>query len=380
MRSCTVLPFILASLALPAAAQDTFTPEKLGVEAHIAEGPNVLVLDQSWNGPSKIDVLGADEGLKMKGNMGPGTTAQMVLSRDGKSLYTGSVYMQRFVYGPVTVILHEWDLATLSRKREFEIPTKFAHVESQPGLFALSDDEAYLLAQNATPATSVSVNDLKAEKAIAEIPTPGCWTAIPATGMKFTTICGDGTLASYAWAADGSFAEPKKSAKIFDPDADALFANPVRAEGKLIYLSFNGNLYVVDDSGEAPVLAETVKLTDGVIGKWAPGGSEAIAYNAATGKLFILMHSGAKEGSHKDPAQEIWTVDLASKKVVGRSPAHHENTLAVSKGDAPVLFAASEEGNLTRYAYAEADGEVTLTKAGEFEGLSSFPALITTDF
>ncbi|WP_134681156.1 amine dehydrogenase large subunit [Paracoccus ravus] len=380
MRSSTVLPFILASLALPAIAQEAFTPETLTTESRIAEGPNVLVMDQSWNGPSKIDVLSADGELKMKGNIGPGTTAQMVLSRDGKTLYTASVYMERFVYGPLKAIVHEWDVASLSRKREFEIPVKLAHVESQPGLFALTEDETYLLAQNATPATSVSVIDLGAGKAIAEIPTPGCWTAIPAGPMSFTTICGDGTLARHDWAADGSFTAPKKSEKIFDADADALFANPVRAEGRLVYLSFKGNLYIVDDSGEAPVLTETLNLTDGVLGKWGPGGSEALAYNPATGKLFILMHAGAKEGSHKDPAREIWTYDLAAKKLVGRSEAHHENTLAVSKGEKPVLFAASEEGNLTRYDYAEEAGEVFLTKAGEFEGLSSFPALITTDF
>jgi methylamine dehydrogenase heavy chain len=45
------------------------------------------------------------------------------------------------------------------------------------------------------------------------------------------------------------------------------------------------------------------------------------------------MHDKGFEGSHKTPAKEIWTVDLASKKRVARTPGNNAIALAVSQGD-----------------------------------------------
>lgn len=379
MKTTTAAFMALAALSGQALAQDAapVAPETLTVKERIDEGPNVFVLDQKWKGPSSVNVLGAED-FAMKGNMGPGTVAQMVLSADGSTLYTTSVYFERYTYGPVTAVFHEWDVPTLSVRREFEINNRMAHVESQPALLSLTADEAYALAQNATPATSVSVIDIAAGKQIAEIPTPGCWGAFPATsGMKFTTICGDGSFQSYSFAADGSFGEPAKSEKIFDADADALFTNGVRVGETLVYASFKGNLYVVDDSGEVPALLETIPLTEGVLGKWAPSGSEVIAYNAPTNTAFVLMHSGAYEGSHKNPAEEIWAVDMGAKKVVGRSAAHHENGLAVTQTEEPLLYSANEEGEVYSYSVSIGD-EVTLEQGEEFN-IAGWPTVIELD-
>ncbi|WP_172329948.1 amine dehydrogenase large subunit [Mangrovicoccus sp. HB161399] len=381
MKATYAVTLASAVAAGQAMAQDStaeFVPETLTIEETISEGPNVFVMDQAWAGPSKVDVLGADD-FAVKGNMGPGTTAQMALSKDGGTLYTTSVYMERYTYGPVTVVMHEWDVPTLSVRREFEISNRLAHVESQPALLSLTADEGYLLAQNATPATSITVVDLAAGTQLAEIPTPGCWGAFPAVeGLKFTTICGDGTLASYSFAADGSFGDPAKSEKIFDVDEDALFTNGVRIGSELVFVSFNGNLYFVDDSGEAPVLTGTAPLTEGVLGRWAPSGSELIAYNAPTDTAFVLMHSDTYDGSHKNPATEIWSIDMETKTVVGRSPAHHENGLAVTQTEEPILYGATEEGNVVRYDVTMGD-EVSLAMAEEFETGAGFVTLLKLD-
>ena len=53
---------------------------------------------------------------------------------------------------------------------------------------------------------------------------------------------------------NGSFSDPAKSEQIFDVDADALFTNGVRTPEGIAFASFGGNVYVVDDSGEAPEL------------------------------------------------------------------------------------------------------------------------------
>ncbi|SDW31010.1 methylamine dehydrogenase heavy chain [Celeribacter indicus] len=370
----------LSAICGQAFAQDEtapIEPETLTVKERIDEGPNLFVLDQKWAGPSSVNVLGAED-FAMKGNVGPGTTAQMVLSGDGRTLYTTSVYFARYTYGEVTNVFHSWDVDTLSIKGEFEFGNKMAHVEAQPALLSLTADEAYALAQNATPATSISVIDIAAGAQIAEIPTPGCWGAFPATsGMKFTTICGDGTFQSYSFDAEGGFGEPGKSEPIFDVDADALFTNGVRVGETLVYLSYGGTLYVVDDSGDVPVLSETIPLTGGVLGGWAPGGSEVIAYNAPTNTAFVLMHSASYDGSHKNGATEIWTVDMETKSVVGRSPANHENSLAVTQTEEPMLYGANEDGMVYLYT-VETGEEVTLELSEEFD-IAGWPTVMELD-
>lgn len=337
----TVLTVTLSGLAMQAAAQDApapIEPEILTVEETIPEGPNLFALDGSWNGASNVYILGLDD-LAMKGNLSPGLQANMVLTADGSTLYTSSNYNTRIVYGPTTSVIHEFDVATASITREIEVPAKLAMVEPQPGLLTLSADERYLLAMNATPATSVTVVDLEAGAVIAEIPTPGCWLILPAVdGPKFTTVCGDGTLASYTWAEDGTFSEPARSEVIFDPDADALFTNPARMGSTLVFASFTGNLYVVDDSADVPVLSETIAMTDGIDGEWAPAGSEVIVGHEASGTVYVLMHPDAYEGSHKDPSTEIWAYDLTNDALLYRSNSNGDFSLMLAQTEVPMLY------------------------------------------
>ncbi|PZQ49913.1 MAG: hypothetical protein DI556_10700 [Rhodovulum sulfidophilum] len=377
MKRLTVIGCVGLGLAQAAFAQDPIEPETLTVEATIAPGPNVFSLDQSWSGASKINVL-AGEDLTNKGNITPGLQAQMALSADGKTLYTMSNYPKRIISGPTESVVAEWDVDTLSLKREIIVPSKAAMVESQPAMLSLADGEKYLLVQNATPATSVTVVDLAAGAPIAEVPTPGCWGAIPAaTGMSFLSLCGDGSLQVSAVAADGAIAEPVKVAGVFDPDADALFTNPARAGDDLLFASFGGNITRVTFKDGAATVAETFPMGPGVEG-WAPGGSEVIAYHPETGVAFVLMHPDAAEGSHKDPAKEIWAIDVAGKTLLYRSVAHDEKSIAVSKSSPPVLFTASDdEATVNRYEVdPEAKSAAKLTATAEDMG--GFVALVAT--
>ena len=79
-------------------------------------------------------------------------------------------------------------------------------------------------------------------------------------GTGDLVICGDGTFVSYGFDADGKASQPAKSAQIFDADKDPLFSNPVRVGGKLVYVSFGGTFYAVDDSGDTPKLAGTTSI------------------------------------------------------------------------------------------------------------------------
>ncbi|MBP1805252.1 amine dehydrogenase large subunit [Rubellimicrobium aerolatum] len=366
------------ALAAPAMAQDAeFVPETVSVQERIAPGANVFVMDQNWSGASKINVLGADD-LSMKGNLSVGREGQMLLSADGATLYTTSGYARRITYGEMEAVVHEFDVATLTHRREFTISNKRAMVESQPALLGFADGERFLLVQNATPATSIAVVDLARGEQIAEIPTPGCWGALATQGRGFLTLCGDGTVQAFAFEPDGSFGEPVRSAApIFDPDADALFTNPARVGADFVFASFGGNLLRVAMVDGVPTLVDSFSITEGVEGDWAPGGSEVIAYHAPSGTAFVLMHSGAEEGSHKDGAEEIWAVDLDAKAVLYRSPAHHENSIAAGQGETPVLFAVGESSTLTRYE-VDPEARFAAKPAGEAEKMGGFPALVLT--
>ena len=332
-----------------AQASETFVPEVLTVEKAIKPGANVFVLDQSWSGPSRINVLAADN-LEHKGILSVGIIGQMAFTQDRKTAYTISAYAKRFMYGPTEAVLQEFDVDTLTVKREILLPEKMAQVAPSNAILNLSADGKLAFVQNATPATSVTVVNLEAGKVVAEVPTPGCFGTFPAaSGQRFSSVCGDGTLVSFDVNGKGEYSAPLRSAKVFDPDQDALFIVPKRAGKDLLFPSFKGNLYRISDSGKAPKLVEKYEVVKGIEGDWAPGGVDVLAYNGGNDVAFLTMHSDAAEGTHKDYSKEIWAYDLKRKQVLYRSVAEGVSSLAVTSGKQPVLFGLVEDTELVRY-------------------------------
>lgn len=375
--------YILATLSILAASgshalaqEANIEPETLTVEPRISEGNHVFVMDMGINGPTSIYVLNADD-LSMEGNIGAGTFANMLMTGDKSTLFTSSAYMRRYTRGELEAVIEEYDPATLELRREIIVSEKLAQPLSQRGVLNTTADGAYLLAQNATPATSVSIVDLAAGAQIAEVPTPGCWTAYPAAeGLAFSTLCGDGRIVKYTFEADGSFSEPASSEEFFDPFSNPLFSDAHRIKNHLAFLSYSGAIYLVDDSGETPVLDETIEFaSEG----WAPSGYNLMTYHEPSGTLFIMMHPDPKEGSHKTPAEEIWAIDMENGKVVGRSEAHQETSIAVSGGEAPALFGIDHLGGVRKYDVSMGE-EVTLSSGAALEGLAFFATILTTDF
>jgi len=80
-----------------------------------------------------------------------------------------------------------------------------------------------------------------------------------------------------------------------------------------VFTSFNGNLYRVSDAQEAARLSDKFSYTDGIDGKWGPGGVALTAYNKANDVLFITMHPNAKNGTHKFQGDEVWAINLGTK-------------------------------------------------------------------
>ena len=379
MRAIRItLGAVIGALILgQAQADEGFVPETLTVEQHIKPGDNLFVLDQNWKGPSRVNVLSGDD-LSNKGIVSMGVVGQMVLSQDRKPVWTTSIYAKRIMYGPQEAVLQEFDVDTLSLKREIPIAVKMAQTAPYSSMLRLNADENYMLVQNATPASSVTVVDLTAGRQIAEIPTPGCWGVYPApTGLKFSMLCGDGTAATVEFRPTGIFFPAQRSAKFFDVDSDPLFMHAERAGKDLLFTSFNGNLYRLSDEGASLKLRDKVSVTAGVPGDWAPGGFQVSAWNPANGVLFLAMHPDAKEGSHKEAATEVWAWDLKRQKLMYRSVVEEPVSITVTPGKHPVLFGIGEEGLVTRYEVdPEARFAARLTR--KVEDVGEFTLLGTT--
>jgi methylamine dehydrogenase heavy chain len=237
------------------------------------------------------------------------------------------------------------------------------------GAVRTSADGRFVFLQNATPATSVSIVDRVAGKFVTEVPTPGCWMIYPAQSVpnRFATLCGDGTMLTITLDAEGKPAEKKKSVKFFDADEDALFVAGEQTGDNYTFLTFKGNVQVVNVAGEQVVAEKPWSLLTAADLKagWRPGGYQPLAVQEKSGRLYATMHPQGKEGSHKDPAKEIWGFDLATKKRVARVPGHHSTVLAVTRGDQPKLYAVSTEKQ-TIAVFAAGDKLKHLKTAGPF--------------
>ncbi|MGF6231351.1 methylamine dehydrogenase heavy chain [Inquilinus ginsengisoli] len=364
-----------AVLALaPAAFAAEFTPEVVTVKAAIDPGPNVFVYQQEWKGAGSIAVFGQAD-LAFKGLMASGSMGQMLIAPDGKTAYGQSSYLKRITHGPNEQVVEIYDVPGLAMTKEIVLPSKAAMALGYAPLLQRTATGRFLLVQNATPATSVTVVDLTAGSVTEEIPTPGCYGIYPsAQGDRFATACGDGTFQDISLGPDGKAEEKVPSAALFDADADPVFIAPAAYDGGRVFVTYGGKALLLKDDGGPMKTAETFDLTGGVAGGWAPGGYGIAAVNAAKGILFVTMHPDAKDGSHKAAAHEIWAYDLKARKLLSRSPVEHVVSIAVNGGDTPVLFGTTETGSLLRFTTDPAAG-YALKAAGE-AGVTGFPMML----
>ena len=324
---------------------DPIEPEELTVESEISPGPNVFVASPSWGGAGAVTVLSAED-LSYKGNFATGMTTQFFLNSDATVGYTASAFPERITYGPVKAYLQKFDVKTLKPLQEVELPPQFAQTAAQQPALVISPDGKWAYIQNATPATSITVVDLKSGAVASEIPNPGCWGIYLASkGSKFSSLCGDGSILTVKLNSKGKLSDQEYSDQIFDVEAEPLFVHSQRIDGNLVFSTFGGKFVFVSDEGKTAKIVDSWSYTDGIEGDWAPGGYEIMAYNEPNGVMFVTMHPDASDGSHKDGSEELWAIDMKNKAVLYRSHSEHMTHIAVtSDAEAPVLFGVDGHG------------------------------------
>jgi methylamine dehydrogenase heavy chain len=294
------------------------------------------------------------ESFKVQGHVALGMTGHATLSPDRSEILVSTAYMTKLNRGERIGELDVYDAATLKLKAEISVPNK--HAQSMPyrGSVRTTADGRFVMLQNATPAQSITVVDRKAEKFVTEIQTPGCWMIYPAQSVpnRFATLCGDGTMLTITLDDNGMPVQRKKSRKFFDADADALFVAGDQDGDNYSFVSFHGKLQTVNVAGEEAQPAEAWSLVSAADAKagWRPGGYQPMSLQLASGRLYVAMHPKGKEGSHKEPAKEIWVFDLASKQRVAKLPGEKATVITTTRGDAPKLYAlTTETGVITAY-------------------------------
>jgi len=262
------------------------------------------------------------------------------LPSDYAQIYSPETYYSRGTRGERTDVITFYDPRELRPTGEVVIPAK--RFSSMPTLHntALTDDNRFLVVYNFTPAQSVSIVDVQQRRLAGETETPGCALALPAGDRRFLMICGDGGLLTVTLDDQGEVTGKRREQPFFDPQGDWVTEKPVRWRDTWIFVSYRGNVYPVDVSGDRPQPAKTWPLftMEELQESWRPGGLQHLAVHESSGTLYALVHQGG-DGSHKDPGQDVWVYDLKSQQRTRKiSLVNPAGAIQVSKDDSPLLF------------------------------------------
>lgn len=247
-------------------------------------------------------------------------------SPDGREIYLASTFYSRGTRGDRTDVVSVFDASTLLPVAEVEIPPKRGDPASGYAISTLSDDGRYLLVANMTPATSLSVVDVRERRFTAEIETPGCALVFAAGARRFFSLCGDGTALVVEIDDAGRERSKARSERFFDAELDPVIEKGVRLGDQWLFASFEGQIRTLDLANGTAKAGPSWPLFDGsdLEAGWRVGGMQPLALHAASGRLHVLVHVGGKD-THKQPGTEIWSYDVAKRARIQRTTVRNPN-------------------------------------------------------
>jgi methylamine dehydrogenase heavy chain len=318
------LPALLAAVALAAGAARAELPaEPVGrvFTLPATPGPHWFWLSDVLLHRTALFDADAGEllGTLSAGTAGLGFVIAPLFSKDRREIYLAETYYARGVRGERSDVVNVYDAQSLAPLHEIAIPPKRAEYFPGNAANALSDDGRFVAVFNLTPATSLTVVDVRERRVATEVGAPGCGLAFAAGPRRFLMLCADGGALAVTVGADGRSAGAERIAPFFDPNADPLTEKAVRRGDEWLFVSYEGVVHPVDVSGPAIRPGETWSLfgEDDRRASWRVGGLQHLAAHAASGRLYALVHQGPKD-THKEAGREVWVYDLATRARVGR--------------------------------------------------------------
>jgi methylamine dehydrogenase heavy chain len=264
---------------------------------------------------------------------------RVILSGDGKIIYSPETYFARGTRGKRTDVVTLYDAATLAPAGEIIIPPKRSSNLPMMANQVLTDDGRFLLIYNFNPAQSVTVVDTKLRKFVREIETPGCALIYPTGPRSFFSVCGDGSL-SLVELDDNGAAHQQRTKPMFDLTADPVTEKAVRIGQVWYFVSFAGRIYPLDagprqvSMGQPWWLASEAERKAG----WRPGGIQQLAVDPPKSRLYAIMHRGGVE-THKDPGKDVWVYDVSSRQRVQQFALKNlASSIKLTSDAQPLLF------------------------------------------
>jgi methylamine dehydrogenase heavy chain len=263
--------------------------------------------------------VGSDS-REVKGQLQAHDSATLLVPDKRPEFYVADTVWSRGVRGTRTDFITIYDTQTLNPIGEIVLPgTKRALITAMEGLLTFTDDQRMALVFNFTPASSVAVVDLIKRQVLGEVDIPGCSLVYPSGTRGFSTLCSSGTLLTVRLDANGAVAG-RSETKAFNPlDTDPLFTASTLVGGVRYFPSLHGRVQPIDMRGdEVKVLPDWQLVTAAdAAGQWRPSGWQIVASDEQK-LLYVLMQPDAQEGSHKDPATEVWVFNVATKTRIKR--------------------------------------------------------------
>jgi methylamine dehydrogenase heavy chain len=372
--------FIVAILLALAACRGSFAlaqmPPEEGVkvrELPLARPHWVFVMNP-FSGTLEVTSVFAIDGdsLQVLGEMTGGVVSAFAIAPDHKQFYMADTYYSRGSRGVRTDVLTIYDARHLAPAGEVILPTKRQLSIPDSSQLTVTPDGRFVLVANLTPATSVTVVDILNRSVAGEIETSGCAEVLIAGPRRFASMCSDGSMMTTEFDDNGKATAQKRTAKpFFDIEKDPVFGVPARVGDEAYFVSYHGMVYpmALGSNPAVPGQAWSLLSARDKQAGWLPGGHQPLWANAAKGLLFVLMHQGGGDWTHKNPGTEVWVYDVKEQKRVDRILLPQEaNSIMVSQDAAPTLFALTTMPAMMQ-TFSALDGRYL----GTLSGLSGIP-------
>jgi methylamine dehydrogenase heavy chain len=271
--------------------------------------------------------------------------ARLLLSRDGKTIYSPETYFSRGTRGERTDVVTLYDPATLMPTGEIAIPPKRSSNLPMMANSELTDDDRFLLIYDFNPSQSIAVVDTKTLKFVGEVDTAGCALVFPTGPRSFFSVCGDGALLLVG-LDDAGTAQLTRTQPLLSMGADPVMEKAVRMGHTWYFVSFDGRIYPVDADAHRATVGATWYLTSETERKagWRPGGVQPLAANLNNSRLYAVMHRGDLS-THKDPGKDVWVFDVASRSRVQQIALKNlSSAIQLSRDDRPLMYSILLDG------------------------------------
>lgn len=316
----------------------------------------------TWENPG-TRIWDGDTG-KMLGLVQTTRWSDLALDPKKRFIYVAETIWTKINRGTRQDYVAVYDPVTLNLLAEIPLPGRLI-IGAMNNNFVISDDGKTGFVYNFSPAASVNVVDLEKRKLARVVELPGCASMVPVAGVGFSALCSDGTLATVSLT--GKAPVTTHSQPFFNAADDPIFDSFVhdRAKGEVVLLTYTG-LIRTAKLGATPSIGAPFSIqaaaglrpgeTKPLDINWMPGGRQLMALHGRTGMLYVLMHRG-EYWTQKEDGEELWVVNMATRKVVKRLPLKERAShVAVTQDDKPLLFLTGGE-----------EGEVQVIDATSFE-------------